>query len=702
MRGSSPRAPTTSSGRPGTGSGSSARSCGTSTRSGSSSRADGVLTTDFADIRDDPSIAVVAEVMGGLDPTGDHVLELLRAGKPVVTANKQLLARRSTELFAAAAEAGVQLRFEASRLRGDPGDQGAARGARRHERPPRARDRQRDDELHPHADGGRRRPTTRRSPRRSSWATPRPTRPRTSPAQTPPRRWRSWRASRSGRGSSSTTSPIEGIEEITAGARRGCSRARLGRPARRARRRSIDGRSTSASARRSSAGIIRSPSIEGAFNAVMLHGRRDPRDHALGPRRRRHRDGLGGRGRHGQRARDDRNRLPAERRLLALAADAAAGRAAGRRSTSGSRSTTGRACSPTSPNGSPSKGLGRASSSIVAAGRMHIGCAARSTSSPMHSRHRTALPQLSTRSRALPEVARPPRGTPRRHRARRLSDDAVTARRGQDAAPRTRRASPSGSGVELWVKWEGANPTGSFKDRGMAVAVAARARARRARHRLRVDREHRGVRGRLRRTRGPAARSSLASRGSVARGEGDPGARRRRRASRDRRHLQRRAPRGAEARRGARGSSTSTRSTPTGSRDSPRQRARCSSSSAASPDVLALPYGGGGNTVSYARGFGEALPRFLARGGGAAARDVRDRDPDRPSPCTTRGGRARPRALRRPHRVAAATTDRAGLALARAGRGDLLRARERRRASPRSRRPGCVTCASSASSRATA
>ena len=75
---------------------------------------EGVLTTDFADIRTDASIAVVAEVMGGLEPTGDYVLELLRAGKPVVTANKQLLARRSTELFAAAAEAGVQLRFEAS------------------------------------------------------------------------------------------------------------------------------------------------------------------------------------------------------------------------------------------------------------------------------------------------------------------------------------------------------------------------------------------------------------------------------------------------------------------------------------------------------------------------------------------------------------------------------------------------------------
>jgi homoserine dehydrogenase len=73
-----------------------------------------VLTTDFADIRDDPSIAVVAEVMGGLQPAGDHVLSLLQAGKPVVSANKQLVARRGTELFAAASERGVQLRFEAS------------------------------------------------------------------------------------------------------------------------------------------------------------------------------------------------------------------------------------------------------------------------------------------------------------------------------------------------------------------------------------------------------------------------------------------------------------------------------------------------------------------------------------------------------------------------------------------------------------
>jgi homoserine dehydrogenase len=74
----------------------------------------GVLTDNFAAVRDDPEIAMVAEVMGGVEPTGDYVLELLRAGKPVVSANKQLIARRGADLFSAASQAGVQLRFEAS------------------------------------------------------------------------------------------------------------------------------------------------------------------------------------------------------------------------------------------------------------------------------------------------------------------------------------------------------------------------------------------------------------------------------------------------------------------------------------------------------------------------------------------------------------------------------------------------------------
>ncbi|HWO84570.1 MAG TPA: homoserine dehydrogenase, partial [Solirubrobacterales bacterium] len=57
---------------------------------------------------------LVVELMGGTDASRDYVLQALRAGKPVVTANKQLLAQHGDELFAVAREAGVQLRFEAA------------------------------------------------------------------------------------------------------------------------------------------------------------------------------------------------------------------------------------------------------------------------------------------------------------------------------------------------------------------------------------------------------------------------------------------------------------------------------------------------------------------------------------------------------------------------------------------------------------
>ncbi|MCW2927192.1 MAG: Homoserine dehydrogenase [Thermoleophilia bacterium] len=57
---------------------------------------------------------VVCEAMGGIEPTRTHLLALLDRGIPVVTANKQLVARHGTELFARAAAAGAQLRFEAS------------------------------------------------------------------------------------------------------------------------------------------------------------------------------------------------------------------------------------------------------------------------------------------------------------------------------------------------------------------------------------------------------------------------------------------------------------------------------------------------------------------------------------------------------------------------------------------------------------
>ena len=56
----------------------------------------------------------IVELLGGIEPARDHVLRALRAGRHVVTANKQLLSQHGEELFAAAAENGVQLRFEAA------------------------------------------------------------------------------------------------------------------------------------------------------------------------------------------------------------------------------------------------------------------------------------------------------------------------------------------------------------------------------------------------------------------------------------------------------------------------------------------------------------------------------------------------------------------------------------------------------------
>jgi homoserine dehydrogenase len=75
----------------------------------------GVLTRSRGDF--DEILAacdLVVELIGGLDPTRDYVLRAMRAGKHVVTANKQLLSQHGEELWAAAREHGVQLRFEAA------------------------------------------------------------------------------------------------------------------------------------------------------------------------------------------------------------------------------------------------------------------------------------------------------------------------------------------------------------------------------------------------------------------------------------------------------------------------------------------------------------------------------------------------------------------------------------------------------------
>jgi homoserine dehydrogenase len=75
----------------------------------------GVLTRsagDFAEILERSDLVV--ELMGGTEPAREYAIAAMRAGKPFVTANKQLLAQHGDELFGVARESGVQLRFEAA------------------------------------------------------------------------------------------------------------------------------------------------------------------------------------------------------------------------------------------------------------------------------------------------------------------------------------------------------------------------------------------------------------------------------------------------------------------------------------------------------------------------------------------------------------------------------------------------------------
>jgi homoserine dehydrogenase len=75
----------------------------------------GLLTSDAAELVTDPSIDVVVELIGGLDPAGDLIRTALKSGKPVVTANKALLASsEGVSLRSLAKEHGVDLLYEAA------------------------------------------------------------------------------------------------------------------------------------------------------------------------------------------------------------------------------------------------------------------------------------------------------------------------------------------------------------------------------------------------------------------------------------------------------------------------------------------------------------------------------------------------------------------------------------------------------------
>jgi homoserine dehydrogenase len=73
-----------------------------------------LLTTNPDDVLDDPSINLVVEVMGSEEPAGSYIRRAMQAGKQVVTANKELVAKRGPELLALAAEKNVDFHYEAS------------------------------------------------------------------------------------------------------------------------------------------------------------------------------------------------------------------------------------------------------------------------------------------------------------------------------------------------------------------------------------------------------------------------------------------------------------------------------------------------------------------------------------------------------------------------------------------------------------
>ena len=164
-------------------------------------------------------------------------------------------------------------------------------------------------------------------------------------------------------------------------------------------------------------------------------------------------------------------------------------------------------------------------------------------------------------------------------------------------------------GADLWLKWEGANPTGSFKDRGMALAVSRAL--------------ERGAAGVVCASTGNTAASCAAyaaragmpavvitPRGAVARGKVAQA----RATGADVREIDgtfedahREARRLADEEGFVNVNSINPdriEGQSSAAREVVQQLGRV-------PDVLALPYGGGGNAVAYAAGFGEQLPRFV-------------------------------------------------------------------------------------------
>ena len=108
--------------------------------------------TDAGEVVEAADVDIVCELIGGVDPARELILRAFGAGKPVVTANKELLANHGRELFDAADDARARPLLRGRRRRRHPADPAAEGVAGRRADRADARHRERHDELHPHAD----------------------------------------------------------------------------------------------------------------------------------------------------------------------------------------------------------------------------------------------------------------------------------------------------------------------------------------------------------------------------------------------------------------------------------------------------------------------------------------------------------------------------------------------------------------------
>ena len=241
------------------------------------------------------------------------------------------------------------------------------------------------------------------------------------------------------------------------------------------------------------------------------------------------------------------------------------------------------------------------------------------------------------------------------------------------------------TGAEVWLKWEGANPTGSFKDRGMTVAVT-QALADGARSVVCASTGNTAASAAAYAARAGLDAVILQPEGAVARGKlaqaRAVGAKVETRANFEEAL--------AEAKElEAAGTHVLVNSlNPLRLQGQKTAAFEIAEELGGAPDVLALPYGGGGNLCAYALGFGElgTLPRFVAAQAANRGRNGSLRDPNRRA-CARGGSAARAGRLGRRGAVDSRRGDPRRLARSRPRRGPLLRALVCRRPGGPPRRP---------------